>query len=257
MARNGFLTFRAHESEPDLFEKFIIIFLPMLEKFEKYVYHIENDDTPAKHIHCFFTHNYKDASKITQYFLNKDMKNLKKTFNQTTWQHAWDCQMVKDTKEDKLKALGYTVKDNVKRKYVKGYSAKELLDAVNYYILTKRIDKTDGLDNDWKYLTPKNVHINITEFCKQNNITVHDYDLIPKMVLNKTSFIQLSQKQLNLALAELKYYDNHEEESKQTIQSYGGPLEMKEELEHYRNLAEKYRKLLNQNGITYQKGLKH
>lgn len=252
MARNGFLTFRAHESESDMFEKFLIIFLPMLEKFNKYVYHIENDGTPAKHIHCFFTHNFKDNSKITQYFLNKDMKNLRKTFNQTTWQYAWNCQMVKDTKEDKLKALGYTVKDNVKRYKVKGYSAKDLLDAVNYYILTQRIDKQDGLQNDWTYLTAKNVHSKIEQFCKDKKTTVHDIELVPKMVLNKTSFIQMSQKQLNFALAELKYIDNEEEESKQLLKSYSTTQEYSdliERLEWAEYKMHQYLDLLKQHGI--------
>lgn len=232
MAKNGFLTFRAHESESDLFEKFLIIFLPMLEKFDKYAWHIEEDETPAKHIHCFFTHNYKDASKITQYFLNKDMKNLRKTFNQTQWQHAWDCQMVKDTQGDKMKTLGYTLKNICKRHKIKGLSAQDCLEAVNYYILTQRLDKLNTLDNDWKYITVKNIHNKIEHYCAHKKKSLHDEDIKEHMVLDKTSWVQISIKQYNLALAELRYHDNHCEEARRSIKSHGEPLESKiEDLE--------------------------
>lgn len=241
MARYGFLTFRAHESEPDLFEKFLIIFLPLLDNLDKFAYHIENDDTPAKHIHCFFSHKFKDASKITQYFLNKDMKNLRKTFNQTLWQHAWDCKMVKDSTEDKMKTLGYTVKENVKRMQHKNIDAKELLDAVNYYILTQRLDKQNTLENDWTYLTPKNSHIKITQFCKEQNKTLHDIDIKERMVANKISTVQISLKQYNLALAELRYQDNECEDSRLMIKSHGSPCMEEIEIlqEQVKNLEEK------------------
>lgn len=224
MAKNGFLTFRAHESESDLFEKFLIIFLPMLDKFNKYAWHIEEDDTPAKHIHCFFTHNYKDASKITQYFLCKDMKNLRKTFNQTQWQHAWNCQMVKDTQGDKMKALGYTIKNTCKRNKIHGYSAKDCLEAVNYYILTQRLDKMNTLDNDWKYITVKNIHNKIEHFCAHEKKSLHDEDIKEQMTLDKTSWVQISIKQYNLALAELRYHDNECEDSRLMIKSHGSPF---------------------------------
>lgn len=241
MAKNGFLTFRAHESEPDMFEKFIIIFLPMLDKFEKYAWHIEEDNTLAKHIHCFFTHNFKDNSKITQYFLNKDMKNLRKTFNQTQWQYAWNCQMVKDTPADKMKALGYTLKNDVKRKKYKNIDAKELLDAVNYYVLTQRLDKQKSLDNDWKYLTSKNFHSQVEHFCKEKNKSVHDYDIKEYMADHKYSFGQLSLKTYNLQLAELRYNDNHCEDSRLMIKSHGSPCmeEIDKLQEQVKNLQDK------------------
>lgn len=256
MARNGFLTFRAHESESDLFEKFLIIFLPMLETFKRYAWHIEEDDTPAKHIHCFFTHDFKDKSKITQYFLNKDMKNLRKTFQLTDWDVAWDPQMVKDTPTDKMKTLGYTVKDNVKRRKVKNYSAKELMDAVNYYILTQRLDKMNKLDNDWTYLTTKNFHSKVIHICKEKGKSFHDIDIKEWLSTQKMSLGQISQKPYNLQLAELRYEDNHCEESRLIIKSHGTPLDP-DDYNHYKILALKYEKLLEENNIHYQKGLKY
>lgn len=251
MARYGFLTIRASDAEPDMFEKLLIIFLPMLEEFPEYAYHVEYDGTPAKHLHVFFTLHkpFRDAEKITNHFLKKPMKQLRNTFQATDWKYCWKMVMVPQTKEDELKLLGYVVKENDGRKKIKGYSPKRLLDAVNYYILTQRLDKQNTLENDWKYLTAKNVHIRITEFCKEKNMTVHDIELIPQMVLNKTSFIQISPKQLKLTLAELKYHDNQNIDDYNYIQTYGTPNDWQELHEEIARLTQE---VANQKALVKQ-----
>lgn len=225
-ARYGFLTIRAHEAEPDLFEKILIIFFPLLANFKEFAYNVECDDTPAKHIHCFFTldKSYRDAEKITNEFLkNKPLKKLKQQFGQTIWKACWKMKMVPHTKEDELKTLGYCVKESGPRKKIQGYSPQHILEAINYYILTQRLDKHNPLDNDWKYITTKNIHQKITQFCKENNKTLHDYDIKEQMSAHKTSWVQISLKQYNLALAELRYENNKCEDSRLMIKSHGSP----------------------------------
>lgn len=253
MARYGFLTIRASDAEPDMFEKLMIIFLPMLDEFPEFAYHVEYDDTPAKHLHVFFTLHkpFRDAEKITQHFLKKPMKQLRKTFQATDWKYCWKMIMVPDTKEDELKLLGYVVKENDGRKKIKGYSPKRMLDAVNYYILTQRLDKQNTLENDWTYVTQKNIHQKITQFCKDKNKTVHDYDIKEQMTDNKISWVQISKKQYNLALAELRYEDNHEEESRQIIKTHGGPLDLEgnARIEELHLHCSSLMKIIDKNGL--------
>ena len=46
--RYGFITFRAHVSEPQTFEDFLNLFLPILFTHDFYCYSIEKDDSPAR-----------------------------------------------------------------------------------------------------------------------------------------------------------------------------------------------------------------
>lgn len=243
MARYGFLTIRASDAEPDMFEKLLIIFLPMLEVCPEYAYHVEHDHTPSKHLHVFFTlhKHFADASKITQYFLKKPMKQLRQTFMATDWTHCWKMIMVPHTKEDEMKALGYVLKENDGRRKIHKYSAQRCLEAINYYILTQRLDKMNTLDNDWKYITVKNIHNRIEHFCAHKNKSLHDEDIKEHMVLDKTSWVQISIKQYNLALAELRYHNSECEDSRLMIKSHGSPfMEDIERLqEEVKNLEQK------------------
>ena len=87
-ANFSFITFRAQESEPQVFEDFISIFLPHISlKFPFYIYSIEDDDSPSRHIHLLLQHNEKDTQKLKQrieakYF--KDFNRLLKGKETTT-----------------------------------------------------------------------------------------------------------------------------------------------------------------------------
>jgi len=114
--RFGFVTFRAHESEPQVFEDFLTMFLPIIHTTTFYAYTIEEDNTPARHIHCFFClkNTERDKGHIDQKFNKKLMREFKNSIKlkQTQWQHAYDSKLVGNTYEDVMKTLGYTMKSD-------------------------------------------------------------------------------------------------------------------------------------------------
>lgn len=215
-SRWGFITFRAHVSEPQLFEDYLNLFLPILTTFNHYAYSIEEDNTPNRHIHAIFnlTSAMKDKSKIDQKFTNKYVKEFKKSLGikQTDWTHAYDSKLVENTKEDFLKILGYCIKDdNVTRRRVKNIPTNFLTQGIKFHVSTARIESCRH-KNDWKAIKPQNIHVFLEDFCEKNNIDVNDTGLIPMMVKSKHTFNQITSKQLKLSIAELKYQKNDNEE---------------------------------------------
>lgn len=252
-SRWGFITFRAHVSEPQLFEDFINIFLPILNNFEQYAYSIEEDNTPNRHIHAILSLNssIKDKSKLDQKFNNKFMKDFKKSLGirQTDWAHAYDSKYLPHTSEDVLKVLGYVLKDDkVTRRRVKNISTNLITQGIKFHVSTARIDNS-RVKNDWKAIKPQNIHVFLEDFMTKNNIDVNDTELVPLMVKSKYTFNQITSKQLKLSIAELKYQiiNNDEEnfENLITIQNHTNDanpkidelmeenMRLKEELENY------------------------
>lgn len=220
-SRWGFITFRAHVSEPQLFEDFLNIFLPILNTFDYFAYSIEKDDTPDRHIHCIFnlTPAMKDRSKIDQKFSNKFMKDFIKSLKmkQTQWVHAYKSKMVENSLEDFLKILGYCIKDDdCRRRQIKNIPTNFLTQGIKFHVSTARIEQSCS-KNDWKPITPKNVHALIEHFSEQQNIDVTETELIPAMVASKHTFVQITSPQLKLALSELKYSKYQNEEEKMEI----------------------------------------
>lgn len=156
-------TFRPQITEQDLFENFVTIFSCELDRFMKYSYSIEEDNTLNKHLHCLVESNAKDNNAFKQIFNKKIFKDFKSTLkNKQTNEHGFDDRKVKDDPEDFLKVLGYVNKETqcLRRKY-KGFTNEEILKAVEYYYTTKHIDKEKNINNDLIILTPKNYHIHL------------------------------------------------------------------------------------------------
>jgi len=246
-SRWGFITFRAHVSEPQLFEDYLNIFLPILNNFDSYAYTVEEDDTPNRHIHCLLSLNnsIKDKSKLDQKFNNKFMKDFKKSLGikQTAWEHAYDSKYLPNTKEDILKVLGYVLKeDDVTRRRVKNISTNLMTQGIKFHVSTARIE-TSRVKNDWKAIKPQNIHVFLEDFIDKHDIDVNDTGLVPLMVKSKYTFNQITSKQLKLSIAELKYQkeknadknlenlltiQNHVNDANPTIE------ELQEEIERYR-----------------------
>lgn len=211
--RFGTITFRAHESEPQVFEDFLTIFLPILRTTNYYAYSVELDQTPQRHIHCIFSLTSKqiDKSKIEQKFLNKQMKDFKKSLEQkqTQFNHAWFCKLVGNSYHDVMKMLGYTMKGwkmnetQLLRYELMRINLEVVTQAVEYYESTARIKKS-CVNNDWKQINAKNFHILCEAFAEQNDMTVHDYELIAKMTHARHTF-NIPDKMLKKHLAELKF----------------------------------------------------
>lgn len=207
-----FITFRAHVSEPQVFEDFISTFLPYVSlKFSFYIYSIEDDDSPNRHIHLLLQHNEKDKQKLKQKIEAKYFKDFSKSIQdkQTDLKHA-----IKYGKgpsgedfgftmaiEDKMKCVGYIFKDITRRNKTSGLSQSLITQCCDFYFANRRIKNTT--DNDWKQLTTKNIHIKIEEYCKATGQDVLSPLLQFNMVKDKHTFIQLTTKQRKMAIAEL------------------------------------------------------
>lgn len=218
--RWGFITFRAHVSEPQLFEDYLNIFLPILNNFEKYAYSIEEDDTPNRHIHVILSLNssIKDKSKLDQKFNNKFMKDFKKSLGikQTAWEHAYDSKYLPDTQEDVLKVLGYVLKeDNCPRRRVKNISTNLITQGIKFHVSTARIENS-SVKNDWKIINSKNFHIMLEHYAQKNNMTVHDWDLIPRMTHDRHTF-QISARDLKKYESELKFANSEYDEKSEHL----------------------------------------
>lgn len=207
--KSALLTFRCHVGEPQQFENFLNLFLPMLNnsKILSYAYSIEKDDTPDKHIHCFFTHIFKDKSKINQYFNTKAFQLFKSSLHLTKWEHAWNLQYIKSNSEDDyLMALGYSMKDSVKRYSTKELHPQIISQAVKYYYANGNL-KQKTISYDWIQLTPKNFHAYFEDYQKKHpDLPFKDIPL--HMIANKYTFININPKAIEQALCEIYYQQN-------------------------------------------------
>ena len=121
-----FITFRAHVSEPQVFEDFISFFLPHISlKFPFYIYSIESDDTASRHIHILLQHNEKETQKLKQKIQNKQYKLFEKSLKNKQTKLAIALKYGKGPDgedfgftmkiEDKMKCIGYIFKDITSR----------------------------------------------------------------------------------------------------------------------------------------------
>lgn len=215
MTRYGFLTVRAHPTEPQVFEDMFTLLLPIFHKMKTFTYCIEDDGTPSRHLHCFFNlpSSIIDKQKIIQKLETKCIKAFLKSLKdrQTIYNSKWDShfnqvKLVPDTEEDKLKTLGYCLKNNCER--FKSFHDSELLrQSLEFYMADHR-NKTTQSKNNWKIITCKNFHFSLEEYSSSKNMTVFDPMLIPKMTHDKHSF-QIRDKDLKKYLSELRF--SHQE----------------------------------------------
>jgi len=219
-----FITFRAHVSEPQVFEDFINIFLPYISlKFPFYIYSIEDDDTPSRHIHLLLQHDQKDKQKLKQKIEAKYFKDFLKSLKskETALAHALKYGKGPDGEdfgftmkiEDKMKCIGYIYKDITRRNRTEGISQDCITQCCDFYYANRRIKNSS--DNDWKIITSKNFHIKLEQYATENDKTVHDYDLVARMTHDKHSF-QISAKDQEKYICELRFankeYDTKNEE---------------------------------------------
>jgi len=213
-----FITFRAHVSEPQVFEDFINTFLPYISlKFSFYIYSIEDDDTSSRHIHLLLQHDQKDKQKLKQKIEAKYFKDFSKSIKdkQTNLSCALKYGKGPDGEdfgftmkiEDKMKCIGYIFKDITRRNKTSGLSQSLITQCCDFYFSNRRIKNTT--DNDWKQLTTKNIHVKIEEYCKTTGQDVMSPLLQFNMVKDKHTFIQLTTKQRKMAFAELRYHQGN------------------------------------------------
>lgn len=230
--RYTFFTFRASPNEPQVFEDYVTLILPIIRNSSQYSYSIEMDDTTSRHIHVFASlkPTEKDKSKIDQRFCDfKEMKLFRKSlqFKDTNWETAFhygkkynandDCSkaIIPKGESDHMKALGYTMKDINKRYQINGIKITEITRAMQFYAATARI-KDSCIQNSWKIVNNKNFHILLEDYAKKNNMTVHDWDLIPKMTHDRHTF-QISARDLKKYECELRFANSEYDEKSEHL----------------------------------------
>lgn len=215
--RIGFITFRAHVSQPQVFEDFMSVFLPYISSnFSIYTYSIEKDDSPDRHLHMAVAVDEKiyDTQKFKQKIEAKWLKEFNKrlSLGPTDIKHAYVLKFNEDpddeTKkikmnqlEHKMKIIGYIHKEINRRTDICGLSQSLITKCCDFYFANRRME--NKVDNDWKLLTTKNIHVKIEEYCKTTGQDVLSPILFHEMRKNKYTFVQLSNKQRKMALAEV------------------------------------------------------
>lgn len=200
-----FFTFRPQVTDQQLFEDFVLLFLPFIYKHSQYAYSIEKDNTPQRHIHAFMEGNYKDMSKFYQSWNKTNgLKDFKKSMSntQTTCIHGFNTQIVSESDEDKLKVLGYVLKEQTTRQESNIENQRQL-DAVNYYFAHMRIKARDPLKKDWTLLKATNFHTLIEDYLDKNQLKLNDKHLRKRLAKDRYSYGTLSSKQVELFLAEI------------------------------------------------------
>lgn len=248
-----FITFRAHVSEPQVFEDFISFFLPHISsKFPFYIYSIEDDDSPSRHIHLLLQHNEKDKQKLKQKIEAKQFKEFTKLLKnkETALSHAIKYGKGPDGEdfgftmkiEDKMKCIGYIFKDITRRNKLSGLSQSLITQCCDFYFANRRIK--NATDNDWKIITTKNIHTKVEQFCKEKNQDLNSPLLQHNMVKDKYTFINLTTKQRKMAFAELRYYNGKDGHNiQQDLQGEDLPHPSDDYLVHAGGLLKKNEKL--------------
>ena len=106
------------------------------------------------------------------------LKDFKKSMSntQTTCIHGFNTQIVSESDEDKLKVLGYVLKEQTTRQESNIENQRQL-DAVNYYFAHMRIKARDPLKKDWTLLKATNFHTLIEDYLDKNEIKLNDIHL--------------------------------------------------------------------------------
>lgn len=218
---NFFLTFRAHPSEPQVFEDFILIFLKTIQKKSRYAWSIEWDGTPQRHIHCVLC-DVPDISKVNQLLNTKHYKLFKQSLDDkyTTWNSDDDNKGFQniiriddsDPEKSTIYYLGYTNKHNNSRRDQKDFTQQEITDAVKEYHSIKRISHRPEKNNNIKLITNKNIYQNIISFVEnpENDTSYDDRYLKYKTIKSGFGYSQVSDKTEEKVFQELRIMNNQE-----------------------------------------------
>lgn len=204
------LTFRPHVSESHLIEQYIILLKPFLERFTKFAWSIEKDNTVNKHIELIVYNEAPDpkcnfGKKFQTFTFKKFAKSV--GFLQTDPKVFFHCKKVIDTPDDLSFSLGYVNKEHALRRGSKGFTDIEISSAVEYYFLSKHLDKS-YLEDGWTIVTTKNIHALVEQYCADKELSIDAANIKLKMTRDKYTFINVSPKVLARAFRELRIAHN-------------------------------------------------
>ena len=104
--------------------------------------------------------------------------------------------------EDKMKAIAYCCKNICRRQVSNGISQEVMTKSCKFYYATEKSKPTT--EKGWTVINGRNFHIKLEQFARENSMTVHDYELIPRMTHQRHSF-QMSAREQKKYYAELKF----------------------------------------------------
>lgn len=213
------ITARCHVLDTNLFEQFLILLHPWLDNHDKYAYSVEEDDTLNRHIHFFIEDNAKDRDAMSRKFTTKTFKQFKQHLSSTNtiWDTFLNIQVIKNSKEDLLKSLGYVMKDNTKRRGSKGLEQPFILEAVNFYYVSKHVDKSI-IKNDVILITSKNMYAHVKDFCETQKLDYADPTIQYRMVQSGYGFSNVPPKTIKRIFTELQVmHGNSDNDLKEII----------------------------------------
>lgn len=199
------ITLRCHPNDTQLFEDYMILIKNWLNEVQKYSYSIEWDDTINRHLHLIIQADFRDADKVRRRLTTKEFKTIQINLNKSKTILKTALRIDK-VKELPLKALGYTQKWHCRRRGHFGYTDQEIVDAVEFYYTTSRLEKQQDVTQDWTHVTNKNFHAIVEDFVKKDETinSFKDSDLIKfKMVQSKHTF-QLNARDQERYFKELR-----------------------------------------------------
>lgn len=212
------LTFRPQPSEFDLLDTFFTIMKPQLidnKNIMNYLIVIEEDNSINRHCHILveFKKTKSNDNQLKAFLRNKPFKAFEQMLRNKLTNPLWchDDRKLLDTREDFLHVLGYCLKDiDACRRYYT-YSEEDCVEAIEYYYQYKKIDKSQPEKNNLKIMTSKNLHVNIYDFCRKNNMRPKEQQMVT-MNMKKQGYM-FSQVNIKDTFQELDIHMNNDDYS--------------------------------------------
>jgi len=199
------ITLRCHQNDTQLFEDYMVLIKGWLKnEIKRYSWSIEFDETINRHIHLLIQGDYRDSDKVRRRLTTKEFKSIQINLNKSKTILA-NALRIDKVKEMPQKALGYTQKWSCQRRDHLGFTDQEIVDAVEFYYTTSRLEKSQVISNDWKHVNSKNFHAIVTDYAKKNDLNLKDSDIIClHMQSNYHTFIGMSIKDMERGFKELR-----------------------------------------------------
>jgi hypothetical protein len=225
-----FITIKFHPSDVLIFEDFIAQLLSLIEDDTK-IWCIEKDNTPDRHLHAVVSNKikdkeYKDRHNFKQLLVPKLKSYLKKVYNQT------EVDTTARTKAINISDMlddGYRNKNNEDKI---GYCAKEFTSRCGGTILPEEKEKhkliylnslkitENKIKNtiEIKSINIKTALMYMYDFYETYNPPINS--IIPLMIENGFSFVQISNNARTNLVNELKLKLHNQEKIKLTPREY-------------------------------------
>lgn len=245
------LTFRPQPSEYTLLDTFYTIIKPQLDDNKnilQYAIVVEKDNTIDRHCHTLveFKETKSKGNQLKSFYNKQVFKDFKLMLKNVLTNPIWgfDDKQVKDTREDYLYTLGYIFKEIQCHRRHYTIPEEDCVEAIEYYYQMRKIDKSKPSENDLRVMTSKNIHINVYDFCKKNELRPRDKEKVQlSMIKSGYMFSQVRIKntfeELDIHMNPDDYDDDEIPEPKEYTHLIDELKYMKSKLDMYNTLFKK------------------